>query len=78
MLGSSFVLLVQGPHNVVSRTQDPLSADLIRKDEWWKELENWNWTWGLYRESWFVLGTACVRHNNALHTERGNEKVEKK
>lgn len=30
MLGSPFVLLVLGPHNAVSRVQDPLSADLIR------------------------------------------------
>lgn len=30
MLGSPFVLLVQGPHNAVSSAQDPLSADLIR------------------------------------------------
>lgn len=30
MLGSPFVLLVQGPHNAVFSAQDPLSADLIR------------------------------------------------
>lgn len=30
MLGSPFVLLVQGPHNAVSSARDPLSADLIR------------------------------------------------
>ena len=30
MLGSPFVLLVQGPHNAVSSAQDPLCADLIR------------------------------------------------
>lgn len=30
VLGSPFVLLVQGPHNAVSSAQDPLRADLIR------------------------------------------------
>ena len=30
MLGSPFVLLVQGPHNAVSSARDPPSADLIR------------------------------------------------
>lgn len=30
MLGSPFVLLVQGPHNAVSSARDPLCADLIR------------------------------------------------
>lgn len=33
---------------------------------------------GVYEEGWLVLGTAGARRYNALHTERGNEKVEEK